>query len=421
MEYQITIKDLSFGYDQRLALKDISLELPKGGFISIIGPNGSGKSTLLKQISGVLKPAVGEVFLNGRNIASIQKREIAQLMSVVPQNTALEFDYKVTDMVLMGRYPYIRRFKGETAKDREIATENMHFTNTYELRNRSFNQLSGGERQRVILAQALTQQPKILLLDEPISHLDLQHQIEIMNLVKKLSMDQGLMVIAVLHDLNMAAAYSDYILMMKTGTVISQGAPVEVLTVPNIKQVFDIDVEVEVSPSTNKPYIYALRRAKVQKNDIKVHVICGGGSGSETISTLHNLGFEVSAGVLSIGDMDWKVAKDLDLQLAEDIPFGQISDGAYGINKALAEAADCLILTELYVGKGNLRNLELLLEKELEDKPLYILGDDNFEQRDITAGAAGKLYQQLKQGQNAFLTEKEALGDILSKAGVGNE
>ncbi|MDF2592120.1 MAG: vitamin transporter ATPase, partial [Clostridia bacterium] len=182
MDYGIKIEKLSFAYNEDLVLKNIDLEFVKAGFTSIVGPNGSGKSTLLKQISGILKPSQGSLAIHGIDIEKISKKDVAKLMAVVPQNTALEFDYKVMDVVLMGRYPYISRFKGETPKDREIAMENMKYTNTYQFKDRNFNQLSGGERQRVILAQALTQQPKILLLDEPISHLDLQHQIEIMTL-----------------------------------------------------------------------------------------------------------------------------------------------------------------------------------------------------------------------------------------------
>ena len=421
MDNQIILKNLSFGYDDSLVIRNISLEFPKSGFISIVGPNGSGKSTLLKLISGVLKSRQGSIKINNIDNLTINKKEAAKIMSVVPQNTALEFDYKVMDVVLMGRYPYISRLKGETAKDREVAIENMNYTNTYHLRERSFNQLSGGERQRVILAQALTQQPKILLLDEPISHLDLQHQIEIMSLIKKFSIDQQLTVLAVLHDLNIAAAYSDYIVMMKDGEINCQGTPVEALNVQNIKNVFNIDVEVEVSTYTNKPYVYAITRNKITKNNIKVHVICGGGSGSEVISNLYNTGFEVSAGVLSIGDLDWKISKDLDLKLAEDIPFTRISENAYEANKKLAAAADYIVLTDLYIGKANLCNLEIMFKNELESKPIFILGDETFEKRDITGGAATELYNRIKNRKTSKVISKDEMYSILNKAGALNE
>ncbi len=421
MNYQISIENLSFGYDSQDVLKNINLKLPQGEFTSIIGSNGSGKSTLLKNISAVNKPRQGRVLINDTVLASMQKRDIAQLMSVVPQNTALEFDYKVFDVVLMGRYPYIRRFKGETPKDKEIAIQNMEYTNTYHLKDRSFNELSGGERQRVILAQALTQQPKILLLDEPIAHLDLQHQIEILTLIKKLSMDQSLTVIAVLHDLNMAANYSDHIIMLKDGEVAYQGAPKEVLTVENIKNIFNINVHVEVSSLTNRPYIYSNLAPEIKKNNIKVHVISGGGSGNEIISKLHNSGFEVSNGVVNIGDLDWKISKDLDLETAEGVPFSSISDAAYETNMKLCEHADYILLTDLYIGKANLRNLQVLLEKELYSKKILIIGDESFEQRDITEGIAAELYNQIKARQSSITMSVEEMYSILNKAGESHD
>lgn len=421
MSYQINMKNICFGYDNQDVLKDISLDFPTGEFTSIIGPNGSGKSTLLKAISLILKPKQGSVLANGIDLASMSKREIARLMSVVPQNTALEFDYSVMDVVLMGRYPYIGRFKGETAKDKEIAFQNMQYTNTYHLKNKSFNELSGGERQRVILAQALTQQPKILLLDEPISHLDLQHQIEILNLIKKLSMDEKLTVIAVLHDLNMAANYSDRIVMMKDGRVEYQGTPTEALTAEHIKSIFNIDVQVEVSSLTNKPYIYSLAAPKIMKNDTKVHVICGGGSGSEIISNLHNSGFEVSCGVLSIGDLDWKVTKDLDLKIAEDIPFSKISEAAYETNRELCKVADYIVLTDFYIGKANMPNLQVLLEDELSNKPIFILGDESFKDRDITNGAAEEIYAKIRNRQASSIVSTEEMYNLLSRAGEKND
>lgn len=418
MNYQIRIENLSFGYDSIDVLKNINLKLPQGEFTSIIGPNGSGKSTLLKTVSAVLKPRQGRVLVNSTALTSMHKKEIARLMSVVPQNTALEFDYKVIDVVLMGRYPYISRFKGETAEDKEIAIQNMEYTNTYSLRDRSFNELSGGERQRVILAQALTQQPKILLLDEPIAHLDLQHQIEILTLIKKLSMDQSLTVIAVLHDLNMAANYSDNIIMLKDGEVACEGTPKEALTEENIKSIFNINVHVEVSTLTNKPYIYSIAAPKIKKNNIKVHVISGGGSGSDIISKLHNSGFEVSSGVLGIGDLDWKISKDLDLKTAEDVPFSSISDAAYKTNKQLCENADYILLTDFYIGKANVRNLQVLLEKELCQKSILVLGDESFEQRDITGGIAAELYNQIKDRQASIIVSIEEMYNFLNKAGA---
>lgn len=422
MDYQINVEKLSFSYGLKKVLEQVDMNIKKGSFFCIAGPNGSGKSTLLRVISAALKPQEGVVYLEGRNINQMKNRSVAKLLSFVPQNTSLEFDFKVSDVVLMGRYPYVNKLRGETQADLDIAEKAMQYTNTEHLKNRSFMELSGGERQRVILAQALAQEPEILILDEPVSHLDLQHQVEILNLIKKMCIDKKLTAITVLHDLNMASAYSDYIVMMKEGEIKRQGTPFETLTVSGIKEIFDTDVYVSVSPVGNKPYIYALARPNIEKRGIRVHVICGGGSGNDIICRLHSNGFELSSGVLSIGDLDWKISKENDIQIAEEVPFVGISEKSYKRNLELASQSDVIVLTGLYFGKSNIRNLELLLEKKLEGKPLFILEDGSFLKRDYTGGTALQLYEKIKAGNYAILAENKTLTEeILKVVGTHGE
>lgn len=416
MDYQIQVEKLSFSYDFKKVLEQVDMNIAKGSLFCIVGPNGSGKSTLLKVISSALKPQKGIVYLGNRNINQMKGKSIAKLLSFVPQNTSLEFDFKVSDVVLMGRYPYVNKFRGETKEDLEIAEKAMQYTNTTHLRDRSFMELSGGERQRVILAQALAQEPEVLILDEPVSHLDLQHQVEILNLIKKMCVDNKLTAVTVLHDLNMASAYSDYIVMMKAGEIKYQGTPFETLTAQNIKEIFNIDVYVSVSPVGNKPYIYALTRTKIEKKGVRVHIICGGGSGSGIIGKLHSEGFDLSSGVLTIGDLDWKISKENDVQIAEEVPFAGISEEAYVRNRELAAEADIIVLTGLYFGKSNIRNLELLLEKDLNSKPLLILEDEGFAERDYTGGAAMKLYKLIKTRENAVSIDSKRLSEEILKA-----
>lgn len=416
MDNQIRVEGLSFGYDLKKVLEQVDMNIRKGSFFCLVGPNGSGKSTLLKIISAALKPQKGVVYLEDRNISQMKNREMAKLISFVPQNTSLEFDFKVFDVVLMGRYPYVSKIKGETREDLEIAEKAMQYTNTVHLRERSFMELSGGERQRVILAQALAQEPDILILDEPVSHLDLQHQVEILNLIKKMCVDRRLTAITVLHDLNMASAYSDYIVMMKDGKIMKQGTPFETLTTSSIKDIFNTDVYISVSPVGNKPYIYAHTRPNVEKRGISVHVICGGGSGSSIISKLYSEGFDISSGVLTIGDLDWKISKENDIQIAEEVPFAGISKEAYLKNRELAAKADAIIITGVYIGKSNIRNLELLLENTLRDKPLIILEDESFAERDYTEGTAMKIYENIKSMNNTILADSKNLIEVILKA-----
>lgn len=415
MDNQVQIEKLSFSYDLKRVLKQLDMSIKKGSFFCIVGPNGSGKSTLLKVISAALKPQKGVVFFEGRDIRNMKIRKIAKLLSFVPQNTSLEFDFKVYDVVLMGRYPYVNRLKGETREDLEIAEKAMQYTNTVYLRDRSFMELSGGERQRVILAQALAQDTDILVLDEPVSHLDIQHQVEILNLIKKMCIDKKLTAITVLHDLNLASAYGDYIIMMKDGEIKRQGTPFETLTASNIKEIFDADVYVSVSPVGNKPYIHALTKPDIKKNGIRIHIICGGGSGSDIIGQLYSGGFDLSSGVLTIGDLDWKTSKENDVHIAEEVPFAGISKEAYAKNIKLAAEADAIVLGGLYIGKFNIENIEILLEKALREKPLFILEDESFAERDYTGGKALKLYEIIKGRDNAMLAESKFLSEEILK------
>jgi iron complex transport system ATP-binding protein len=214
----------------------------------------------------------------------------------------------------------------------------------------------------------------------------------------------------------MASAYGDYIVMMKGGELKLQGTPFDTLTAPNIKEIFSTDVYISVSPVGNKPYIYTLTRPNIVKKGIRIHVMCGGGSGSSIIGRLHLNGFELSSGVLSIGDLDWKIAKENDVEIAEEVPFVGISDEAYNMNREIASKADAIILTGLYFGKSNIRNLELLLEKELEGKPLLILEDESFAERDHTGGSGLQLYTRIKAGRKVIFTDSNSLEDEIMKA-----
>lgn len=421
MNYEIKAEGLGFCYENKEILKNINLKIRDGSFISIIGPNGSGKSTLLRTLSGFLKPQKGVVLLGEENLKDLSQKEISQRLSVVPQNILLEFDFKVKDIVLMGRHPYIKRLKGETAEDIKVVEKAMKYTNTLEFSNRLYNELSGGEKQRVILAQALAQQPRVLLLDEPISHLDLQYQVEILDLIKRMSIEEDLASIAVLHDLNMASAYSDYIIMLKAGEIFCEGEPEKVLTAENIADVFNTDVTVSKNPVTGKTYIYPISTLPKKKRDTKIHVVCGGGSGSKLIKELVDNGFAVSTGVLNIGDSDWAISKEYELDAAEETPFLSITQKAYEKNLELALAAHYIILMPIYFSKANIRNLEILTENLLKDKKIYILGDRGFEQRDYTGGEAGSIYKRLKEQPNVIQLEEYELIGTLIKADEDNE
>ena len=242
---RLKIDGVQFYYEARKVLDEISFEAGEGEFIGLIGPNGSGKTTLLKIIDGILKPRIGSVYLDFKRISELDPKELARELAMVPQTADLSFDLKVFDVVMMGRYPYLGKLSFEGEVDEEKVRFWMKLTNTLHLAERSIKEISGGERQRVLIARALAQEPRILLLDEPTSNLDVCYQIEIMNLLKELVEKLGLTIICAIHDLNLAARYSDKIILINGGRIKGIGRPIEVLTKENLRDVFKIEAKVE--------------------------------------------------------------------------------------------------------------------------------------------------------------------------------
>lgn len=258
MGKSIKTKDLVFVYDERVILNNINLNITKGSIITMIGPNGSGKSTLLKNLASTLVPKGGAIFLDNKELERYSLKELAREIAVVPQNTNVEYDFTVYEIVLMGRNPYIGRFKHETSKDFDIVKEAMERTNTWHLRDRSIENLSGGESQRVIIARALSQEPQVLLLDEPTAALDMHHQIEILDLLKVLNKEKGVTIIMALHDINLAARYSKEILLLNKGIKIIMGSPEEVITKENLQKSYKVDMIVDKNKHTNSLQVIPL-------------------------------------------------------------------------------------------------------------------------------------------------------------------
>ena len=253
MKEEVKVENLKFSYGNKSILKDISLNFDKGKFYSIIGPNGSGKSTLIKNLSKILPPMANSVFIDKIDISTISNKNLSQKISVIPQDIKIEYDFTVFDVVMMGRSPYKKRFEDFNVEDEKIVEKYMKATNTWYLKDKLITELSGGESQRVIAARALTQETDIILLDEPTSHLDIQYQIEFLKIFKNLRMNK--VIIAVLHDLNLAATFSDEIILINKGEIISKGTPWQVINKENIKNVYNLSVEVFENPINKCPYI----------------------------------------------------------------------------------------------------------------------------------------------------------------------
>jgi len=254
------MQKVSFSYFNGLVLKDIELSITDGEMVGLIGPNGCGKTTLLKLASGVLSPIRGEVWLGGVSLKKLSRKKVAQHVAVVPQYFNIPFAFTVDEVVLLGRTPFVSAISGETRRDHEMSAMALGLAGINHLRNRYFNDLSGGERQKVILAMALAQEPKLLLLDEPTTHLDISHQVEMLELVKSLNREQGVTIIAAMHDLNLASLFFDRLILLKEGIIVADGSPQEVLTESSIQDVFSASVRVSQHPVTFTPHIVVLPR-----------------------------------------------------------------------------------------------------------------------------------------------------------------
>jgi len=260
MNRAITAKNLIHSFGENLVLRDVSFEVPKQDFFIIIGPNGSGKTTLMKIISGILKPQNGNLKILNRSIDQYHRKALARTIAFVPQMTLADFPFTVTEIVLMGRSPYLGILGIEEETDLEIANQAIAFTDLENLAHRKLDQLSGGEQQRVFIARAICQEPDIILLDEPTASLDLAYQVRIMDLMEKLKSEKGITVVMVSHDVNLAAMYADHLLLLHDGQVMCQGLPDEVITYQTLEAAYGCTLLVDESPIGKSPRVTLVPR-----------------------------------------------------------------------------------------------------------------------------------------------------------------
>lgn len=242
-------------YGETWALKDVTLEVRRGELLGVLGPNGSGKSTLLRLMDGLLSPDEGRVWFRGRPLEGLPRAEVARRVAMVSQESHFQFSFSVMEVVLMGRFPHMRRLQFEGAEDLAAARKALEATNALDLSDREIHAVSGGERQRVLIARALAQEPEVLLLDEPTSFLDLRHKREIFRLMASLAQDAGLGVVVVSHDIDLASQYCGRVLVLREGRVVESGPPEAVITAGTIGRVFDCPVRVDGHPDTGRPRV----------------------------------------------------------------------------------------------------------------------------------------------------------------------
>lgn len=250
----LEIKKLYFAYGAHEVLRDVSLDIGRGEIVGILGPNGAGKSTLINLMCGNLKPKSGEIIFEGKSLGDMPTKVRAQNMAVVPQSSFAPFAFTSIEMVLMGRTPYLSPLGFESKDDIDIAIQAMKKTDCDHLASRGIGELSGGERQRVILARAIAQKPRVLILDEPTTFLDIRHTSDLRNTLRDLNSNEGMTTILALHDLNIASSICGRLILIKDGRAVIDGAPGDILTRDTIEMVFDAKVHIATDPQTNLPY-----------------------------------------------------------------------------------------------------------------------------------------------------------------------
>jgi len=243
------------GKQSLVALRDVSLNVEVGELVGLVGPNGSGKTTLIRAVTKVAQPVGGEIRIGGDDVVSLAQVEIARRVAVVPQEPLLPEAFTALECVLMGRTPHLRLLENEGARDFEAARTAMQRTGTWELAERPVGQLSGGERQRVVVARALAQETPLLLLDEPTAHLDIGHQAAVLGLMRSLCREEGKAVLAVVHDLTLAAAYCERLALLRAGSVVAEGSPGEILRSDLLSEVYGASVDVFPHPRTGRPVV----------------------------------------------------------------------------------------------------------------------------------------------------------------------
>jgi iron complex transport system ATP-binding protein len=404
----LELRCATVGYGDRAVVAHADLSMAPGTILGLVGPNGAGKTTLLRAVTGQARVLSGSVLLAGRDVAAMTATERARLVGVLPQSPAPAFSFSAREYVLMGRHARMSRFAGPAERDTAVADDVMMLTDTARFADSPADQLSGGDLQRLTLAQALAQEPAVLLLDEPTSHLDLDHTLQVLDLVRGLA-DDGMTVLGVFHDLDLAARYADRIAVVADGRIVRCGTPREVLDSELLAEVFHVKAVVGTDPLTGAPSVTPVARdaSLPPATRGRVLVVCGSGTGAWLLRRLRLAGFDVAGGALNRGDTDEAVARALDLPFVGLPPFGTVDAAAEESVAALARKARWVVVCDTPFGGANLGNLRGALGAAA-DRVVFVGGDAAG--RDFTGGCAMALVEDaLALGASAVADDQEAL------------
>jgi iron complex transport system ATP-binding protein len=378
-------------------VRDVDLEVSPGEVVGLVGPNGSGKTTVVRVASRALRPRAGVVRVRGEDLHAMSARDAARLVAVVPQDLAPAFSFTALEVVLMGRSPHLSRWGGGSPEDWARARAAMSATQVRHLADRPLDELSGGERRRVILAQALAQDAPVLLLDEPTTHLDVRHVLDLLGVVRGLAAGEGAAVLAILHDLNLAASTCDRLVALHRGRIVSAGPPGAVVTPALLREVYGVEADVVADELTGAPSVrIGPPRPRTPGMGRRAHVVGGAGRGAPVMRRLAEGGYDVSVGVLHASDTDAAVAERLNLVRVSVPPFSHIDVEAERSCRALMQEAELLVVCDAPFGPGNVANLRLALEAARAGVGTYLVEQVPIEERDFTGGEATELWRALR-------------------------
>jgi iron complex transport system ATP-binding protein len=387
-------------FGTRLALQDVDLSVRRGEFVALAGPNGSGKTTLLRALLGFVTPQEGTVELFGTPVPHLTVRERARRVAWVPQEESPRDNVPILDYVLYGRYAHLGLLEGESEEDRRFALQVLDEVGLADRARDGVLSISGGERQRAILARALAQETPVLLMDEPTSHLDIGHQLDLLERVRQLSRLRGVTVIAALHDLNLAARFADRIFVLSRGRAYVDGSPAEVISEDLLARVWGVVADLRRDPRTGAPYLLPHRvitpapPGEVPVALGPVHVLGGGGAGGPYLRALSDAGFRVTAGALHLLDSDSETADTLGIPAVIEVPFAPLGAEVRSRNRELLAAARTIVVTPFAVGPSNVANLEDVLPF-VRGTPTFVAVRPSTPAWDFTGGRATELWESI--------------------------
>ncbi len=345
-------RNLTVGYGNKEVVREINIEALKGQLLCILGPNGSGKSTILKSLSRLLNPLKGDVYIKGENLLNIKGARLSKILAVVLTERLNVGFLSSFDIVAMGRYPHTGILGGLTGLDKKKVWECIGMVNGENIAHRYYNELSDGEKQKVLLARALAQEPELIILDEPTTHLDIKHKLEVMAILKKLTQEKGITVVLSLHDIDIALKSCDRVAFVKNGGIVNFGFPEEIGKSKAISDLYDI------KDAGFNAFIGTVELSNL--NEPSVFVMGGGGYGVPIYRLLAKHGIGVNTGIIYKNDVDYEIAMTMGLDIQSETPFNEIKDSSLVKAKYMIDKVDTVIDSGCPIGNINRKNIELL-------------------------------------------------------------